>query len=55
VAAGGLIYTLLLVAGMDLKSVITRSSITIAWEVGKMLRDPNCIRPGEWSHLYLAP
>jgi len=31
---------LLLVTGMDLKSVVGKAKVNVVWELGKILRDP---------------
>lgn len=51
-AGGGSIYALLLVAGMELKSVAGKSRVDVVWELGKMLRDPRCLDDGELVFLY---
>jgi hypothetical protein len=52
-AGGGSVYILLLVAGMDLKSAIAKAPCKVAWDLGKMLRDPSCVTTGELSALTL--
>ena len=46
------LYALLLVAGMELKSVTGKSRVDVVWELGKMLRDPRCLDDGELVFLY---